>query len=955
MSTPDVEKYRTAGQIFDDLVDRPQPERDLRLAQMAKDDPAMAQFVRELLAADAHPQTTLDEGPGALAPSVIEGIATCDDTGETAPRATTVGPYRVLGLIGRGGMGEVLLAERGDGQFEQKVAIKLLKRGMDSERVLKRFLQERRILARLNHPNIARLVDGGMTDDGLPYFVMEYVEGEAITAFAQSWKLDTRARVELMLHVCEAVEFAHRNLVVHRDLKPSNILVGASGGLKLLDFGIAKLLTESDGDSLTDTGTRVMTPAYAAPEQILGEPITTSTDVYTLGLLLYELLVGRLPARATASTDERSHDSIERPSATLRKAGGALAEASPRDRAKRARELRGDLDTIVLRAVRREPQRRYASAGAFADDLRRWLDGRPVSARRDSAAYRFVKFVSRHRVGVAAGLVAFVALIAGAGVALWQTRLARLEAANAQRVTGFLVSIFHAADPTRTRGESLTAQEILDGAVARLPSEFADAPLVRADLELAIAEIRINRGNYAAARERASHALATYQRLAPADALRIGRARSALGSALVELAEYDEAERQLAGAVALLRTLDEPALLADALVRESAAQRVATGIEPAIALQREALALQRERFPGDPSIGETLQGLAVLYEEASRYDEAEATHREALAAMAAYGPRHPSVLRTKAHFAGLLDRVGKRDESRALFEEALAGQAEVFGEGGKDTAETRFHYGIFLSGRSDHAGAEAAYRAVIASDGATPMLRAHAHRYLGIAIAAQGRHVDAIAPLREAELAYSKLFGPDDGQMHRAKANRGYAMTRAGDPAGILVQREAVEGIGRAIGPEAYELIKPLLQLGQCERDAGNARDALAAHERALAVATKHVGADHVLAHEAHFEIARDAAALDDERVRVRARDLIDSAIAARRARDDAGVLPAYLLASAELARLEGDRARLEDEARAALALLRERFPAGHPRVLEAETLLRGASSPLSRRERGRG
>src|SRR5688572_16927505 len=216
MSALDVEKYRTAGQIFDDLIDRPQAERDLRLAQMAKEDPAMAQFVRELLAADAHPATTLDEGPRALAPSVIQDIAVCDDTGESAPQASEIGPYRVLSLIGRGGMGEVLLAERADGQFEQKVAIKLLKRGMDSERVLKRFLQERRILARLNHPNIARLLDGGMTEDGLPYFVMEYVEGEPITDFAKAWKLDTRGRVELMLHVCEAVEFAHRNLVVHR-------------------------------------------------------------------------------------------------------------------------------------------------------------------------------------------------------------------------------------------------------------------------------------------------------------------------------------------------------------------------------------------------------------------------------------------------------------------------------------------------------------------------------------------------------------------------------------------------------------------------------------------------------------------------------------------------------------------------------------------------------------------
>ncbi|HET9484177.1 MAG TPA: tetratricopeptide repeat protein, partial [Xanthomonadales bacterium] len=361
----------------------------------------------------------------------------------------------------------------------------------------------------------------------------------------------------------------------------------------------------------------------------------------------------------------------------------------------------------------------------------------------------------------------------------------------------------------------------------------------------------------------------------------------------------------------------------------SAARRTVDGLEPAIALQTEALALQRERLPaGDPRIGDTLQGLAVLFEEAQRYEDAERTHREALAAMAAYGDRHPSVLRAKSHFAGLLDRIGKRDESKALFEEALAGQVRVFGEDGKDTAETHFHYGIFLSGMSDHAGAEAAYRKVIASGGATPMLRAHAHRYLGIALTAQQRFADAVAPLREAEAAYGQLFGPRDGQKFRAQANRGYAQSRAGEAVGVLVQREAIEGIGEAIGPEAYELIKPLLQLGMSERDAGNARDALAAHERALAIATKAVGSDHAMAHEARYEIARDALALDD-------------AAAARRARDDAGVLGAYLLASAQLAAREGESARARREANEARTLLLARNPPAREIALEAERLLR--------------
>ncbi|HVF34713.1 MAG TPA: tetratricopeptide repeat protein, partial [Candidatus Saccharimonadia bacterium] len=452
---------------------------------------------------------------------------------------------------------------------------------------------------------------------------------------------------------------------------------------------------------------------------------------------------------------------------------------------------------------------------------------------------------------------------------------------------------------------------------------------------------RLNRGNFDAARDSAEKALRAYQAALPDDALRAARAKSAIGSALIELADYPLAKSHLVEAVDALRPLGEPAHLAQALQRLSAAVRIVDGLEPAIALQQEALALQRAHLaPGDPDVGDTLRGLAVLYEESQRYDEAERAHRESLEAMRPWGDRHPSVLRAKSHFAGLLDRVGKRDESKALFEEALAGQLRVFGADGKDTAETQFHYGIFLSGTRDHEGAERAYRGVIANAGATPILHAHAHRYLGIALTSQQRYGDAVEPLRTAEDQYAVLFGALDGQRFRAQANRGYAMSRAGDPVGVLVQREAVEGIAKAIGPEAYELIKPLVQLGQCERDAGHARDALAAHERALAIATKAVGAEHVMTHEAQYEIARDAVSLDGA-ARARARTLLDTASAARRERDDAGVLGAYLLASARLAQASGEGERAQREAAEAVRILEAMYPATQQQVIEARGLLK--------------
>jgi eukaryotic-like serine/threonine-protein kinase len=413
-------QWAAAREQFRRLCDLPRDERRAALQALRATDAALAKYVEELLAGDSGMDDDLLGAVDTLRDDFESALTT-----STTPRA---GPWRLDRRIGHGGMGEVWRAQREVGGFEQVAALKLLKRGMDSEAMLARFLQERRILARLEHPWIARLLDGGITADGRPYFAMELVQGEPITDYVARCQPSLPALVELFLHICAAVEFAHRNLVVHRDLKPSNILVDASGEPRLLDFGIAKLIEagdEADPPTLTAAHLRVMTPAYAAPEQLIGDAVTTATDVYSLGLILYELITGALPPQRGNRDPQAASPPAEvtiGPCQALRRQPGSDTEAMRRLRA--VRDVQRDLDAIVLTALRHDPARRYTSVAAFSADLSRLLDGRQVSARPDSLAYSAWRLLRRHQAAFAAGALALVALLIGFGVAVWQARIA---------------------------------------------------------------------------------------------------------------------------------------------------------------------------------------------------------------------------------------------------------------------------------------------------------------------------------------------------------------------------------------------------------------------------------------------------------------------------------------------------------------------------------------------------
>jgi len=406
-----------------------------------------------------------------------------------------IGAYQIIREIGRGGMGAVYLAARADEEYEKEVAIKLLKRGTDTDEVLRRFRSEREILARLEHPNIARLLDAGTTEDGLPYFVMEYVVGARVTDYCFAQNLSISARIELFLKICKAVQFAHQNLVVHRDLKPANILTTPDGEPKLLDFGIAKLVAPDSGVfQITVQDQQRLTPAYASPEQVRGDVITTVSDVYALGALLYELLVGSVPHKFRAANPS--------PTELWRVVGEeipvrpSLAAPAPDLR----RRLRGDLDNILLTALRKEPARRYTGVGAFSDDLRRYLDDRPVRARSATFGYRSAKFVSRNRVATIAAALATVALVAGTGLAVWNAQRAKAEARRAERhfqnVRGLANSfLFEFHDAIVTLPGSTAARQLVVSRALEYLDKLSQEAAGQSTLQLELAQAYLKIGD----------------------------------------------------------------------------------------------------------------------------------------------------------------------------------------------------------------------------------------------------------------------------------------------------------------------------------------------------------------------------------------------------------------------------------------------------------------------------
>jgi serine/threonine-protein kinase len=504
-----AQRFEQVRAIVDDVLDTAREERGARLARLCGDDLALHRDVRALLAADERCTDGFLAAPPA---GELEDV--CEEMEAREWVGRRVGAYRIVDLLAVGGMGSVFRAERIDGQYDHMAAIKVINGGVESARMRRRFHNERQALATLEHPNIARLLDGGATEDGRPYLIMELVEGEAIDRSCDRRRLDVRARLGVMRTVCEAVHFAHQKLIVHRDLKPANILVTTDGRPKLVDFGIARLIDTASPLPVAATATRTgaMTPQYSSPEQIRGETTSTGTDVYSLGVILYELLTGHRPYESSSSVRyelERHICEVDpvRPSATVEGTGSDVDEAAfahevaarrgetPRSLRQR---LRGDLDVIILTAMEKDPARRYGSVRELSDDLRRYLDGLPVAACRGALRYRTGKFIRRNRGPVAAVLAVVMTLVVGltgTSLGLLRARAERTSAleakASAEAVTAFLGDLLADANPYR-HGENVTILEMLADVSARIETELAGRPEVEAGVRHAVGRTYLN-------------------------------------------------------------------------------------------------------------------------------------------------------------------------------------------------------------------------------------------------------------------------------------------------------------------------------------------------------------------------------------------------------------------------------------------------------------------------------
>lgn len=581
-----------------------------------------------------------------------------------------VGPYRIIRPLGEGGMGHVYLAVREGEGFSKTVALKVVRRGLDTNRVLTRFREERRILAGLAHPNIAALLDGGATEDGRPYLVMEYVEGEPVDRYCDRRGLSVRDRLRLVTTVCAAVHYAHKNLVVHRDIKPPNILVTDEGIPKLLDFGIGKVLAGSDADEgLTALEERVMTPEYAAPEQRSGGTITTATDVYALGVLLYRLLTGRLPWEGAGTSTGR--DRIPTDRAEPRRPSKVSAEADQATEAGRtavAGRISPELDAVVLKALRSEPEERYPGPLALADDLERFLNGRPVAARPPSLLYLSRKFISRHRVAVAASIAVVAGGLSMTAYTWIQSQRVAAERDKALEVRGFLLETFGAAGPDRETGDPVTARALLDGQAATVVDAYAEDPALRAEMMMVLADGYERLGLVEEAESWASRVVADHELLPDAEH---AAAQNLLAWILHQQGRSSEAE----------------ALLVEAVARA----RAASGAERVLA--------------------RALNDLGVVLEAVGEYDRAGAAHEEALAMrVALFGETHRSVAISASNLAAVHYRRGDLEQAVREGQRALEIIERSLGPDHQRTIIAQSNLAVFKLVQGDLSGAEADYR-----------------------------------------------------------------------------------------------------------------------------------------------------------------------------------------------------------------------------------------------------
>lgn len=692
------ERCARVDALFAAALALPEAERHAFLEHAAADDPSLAPEVEELLRLAADPAPGL--APEALAGSPLwEGLVGSPPPRSAASADLRVGAWRLISELGSGGMGTVWLAERADGQYQQKAALKLLQTGPQAQAVVDRFERERQILAGLDHPHIARLLDGGLTGEGRPWFAMEYVDGQPIDAYCDARKLSVEERLRLFIQVARAVQAAHGSLVVHRDLKPSNILVTRDGYPRLLDFGIAKPL---DAPAAPDAATRtllVLTPEYASPEQVRGEPARVASDVYQLGLLLYELLTGRRAQRLEGpGATELERVVCERtppvPSAAVARDGGDEVAARARQTTPGAirRKLRGDLDAIVMRALRKAPERRYGFVAELVEDVERYLRGMPVRARPEALGYRASKFVRRHPVGVAASALFALLFVVYAVTVTWQARQlarerdqVRIAATRAEHVRDSLLGLLAAAHPYENREGATTPGELLAVAAERIRGELGDEPEMRAELLGVVGEVLVANAALDPAADLLGESLTLQRRLHPRDHPALARAMVRYARLMGTRGDWDAAARLARDALEMRRRLygEEHEEVATSLGQVSFALLSRARFREAEASFRKAHELRRRLgLTGDEPTAKVWNGLGITLTRLGRPAEAEVVHRRALAIRRrVFGPNHVATATILSNLAIDLMHQGKFAEAEPLFVRSLEIRRRVFRDG----------------------------------------------------------------------------------------------------------------------------------------------------------------------------------------------------------------------------------------------------------------------------------
>jgi serine/threonine protein kinase/Tfp pilus assembly protein PilF len=891
------EKWDEVKELFAVALDLDPGKRSAFLREACAGDDSLRAEVESLL-------SSFDSAPTFLEDSPAVDLASVQSHALTGKR---IGSYRILREIGQGGMAAVYLAERADDQYRKLVAIKMLKPGTGGDEILRRFRIERQALAQLDHPSIVRLIDGGSTEDGLPYLIMEYVDGVRIDEYCDAHKLPITERLQLFRAVCMAVQYAHENLVIHRDLKPSNILITREGVVRLLDFGIAKVLNlqRSPDTTLTRADWRAMTPEYASPEQIRGQAITTATDVYSLGVLLFELLSGHRPYDCTGQSllevermvcetePEKPSTVIYRKEENASDPGDAGPPRTPErvssqrglQPAELQRRLRGDLDTIVMKALEKDPSRRYGTAAELAADIGRYLFHEPVLARPASATYRTRKYVRRHPVGVtvAAGLIL---LLAGFAVMqFFQLRRITRERDRANRVTDFMEGMFKVSNPSEARGNSITAREILDKSSKDIDTGLAQDPELQAQMMFVMGDVYRGLGLFPRAQQLYQRSADIRRRVLGPENADTLRSEDALGWILNQEGHAADAEKLQRETVNIKRrvfgvqnldTLRSITMLAWTLDREgkySEAEKLEreaidtrrrvtkTDDRDSLAvmnnlgatlshegrypeaekIKRETLDLRRRILgPEDPDTLTAMNNLASAFQREGHYAEAEKLQRETLNLQRRIlGPEHPDTLRSMSNLAVTLFDENQLGEAEQLQREALATKQRVLGPEHQDTlwavtslAQTLRHEGHLAEAEKLQRQTFEIQHRVLGAEHPDTLSNTVS---LAITLRKEGRYSEAEKLARQAVDAMTRLRGPDHPYTLEATDELAQILGKEGryDEAEKLA-RQALQVQRRVLRPDhpdtaetAYDLACILAHTGHSDEAISLLREAI--------------------------------------------------------------------------------------------------------------------------------